>query len=176
MKLVLVCHGVTASMRRGGFPAADEPVEEAVTPRRVASVATGPALAPRQTAAMLHPAPVVVAALRDIDHGSWAGRSFADVQADAPAALADWLARPWQGTPDGEDFRAVCMRVAAWIEADTIPDVVVTHPMVIRAMLTVTIGLSAEAAMRVDIVPLSTVVLSRHRGWRLQRLGGTLDD
>jgi broad specificity phosphatase PhoE len=179
MKVVLLCHGVTASMRSGGFPAVDEPVEAPLLLARYDRVSTSPYLAARQTAAMLGGEPVLVDALRDIDHGRWTGRSFADVHAGAPGALADWLARPWLGTPDGEDFAAVCARVGHWIgdlDDAALPRIVVTHPMVIRAILAVTIGIAAEPAMRIDIAPLSTVVLSRHRGWRLQQLGGRLPD
>ncbi len=190
MKVVLLCHGVTASMRSGGFPATDEPVEGvarplgrfdrvAVSPARAARDTGSMLCAARGTGAMLCAAPVVVEALRDIDHGRWTGRSFADVHADAPEALADWLARPWQGTPGGEDFAAVCTRVEGWIAglADAaMPEIVVTHPMVIRAILAVTIGMAAEPVMRIDIAPLSRVVLSRHKGWRLQQIGGRLSD
>lgn len=180
VKLVLLCQGATESMRRGGFPAADEAVEgRATLDVGFDTVATSPYRAARQTAAMLHPAPEVVEALRDIDHGSWAGRSFAEVHADAPDAFAGWLARPWTGTPDGEEFASVCARVGDWIgnlDDAELPQVLVTHPMVIRAILAVTIGIADEAVMRIDIPPLSTAVLSRHRGWRLQRLGGRLSD
>ena len=175
MKLIALCHAATASMRSGGFPAADEPAEGRLEPRGFARIATSPHLAARQTAAMLGGDAVPDEALRDIDHGRWTGRSFAAVQADAPAALADWLARPWAGTPGGETFDAVCTRVGGWIDAGDLPEIVVTHPMVIRALLAVTVGIGAEAAMRIDVAPLSTVVLSRHRGWRLQQLGGRLD-
>lgn len=180
MKLVLLCHGVTASMRSGGFPGVGEPVEGRLDLGGTFDrVATSPQVAARQTAATLHPHPAAVEALRDIDHGSWAGQSFAEVHAKAPDAFADWLARPCEGTPDGEDIAAVRARVGSWLEAVTdaeMPDVAVTHPMVVRAILSATIGIAAEAAMRIDIAPLSAVVLSRHRGWRLQRLGGALHD
>ncbi|WP_158637989.1 histidine phosphatase family protein [Sphingomonas ginsenosidivorax] len=179
MKVVLLCHGVTASMRTGGFPAVDEPVEGAARPfGRFDRVAVSPARVAQDTAALLCAAPVVVAALRDIDHGRWTGRSFADVHADAPDALTDWLARPWLGTPEGEDFAAVCARVDGWIGglADAeLPEAVVTHPMVIRAILAVTIGIAVEPVMRINVAPLSSVVLSRHRGWRLQQIGGRLE-
>ena len=178
MKVVLLCHGVTASMRSGGFPAVDEPVEAPLPLARYDRVAASPYLAAQQTAAMLGGEPVLVDALRDIDHGRWTGRSFAAVHADAPDALADWLARPWLGTPEGEDFAAVCARVGGWIgglaDAD-LPEAVVTHPMVIRAILAVTIGIAVEPVMRIDIAPLSSVVLSRHRGWRLQQVGRRLE-
>ncbi len=175
MKLIALCHAATASMRSGGFPAVGEPAEGRLDPRGFARIATSPYLAARQTAAMLGGNAVPVEALRDIDHGRWTGLSFASVHAGAPAALADWLAQPWAGTPDGETFDAVCARVGGWMDAGELPEIVVTHPMVIRALLAVTVGIGAEAAMRIDVAPLSTVVLSRHRGWRLQQLGGRLD-
>lgn len=184
MKLTLLCHGMTASMRAGGFPALDEPLDVGAGLRlrplvegMFDQVFVSPGRAARQTAHALGADAIAVDTLRDIDHGSWAGRSFADVHAAAPAAFAGWLARPWDGTPDGETFADLSSRANEWMEslADSGQSTaVVTHPMVVRALLALAIGLPVEVTMGIDIAPLTAGVLSHHRGWRLQRLGERL--
>lgn len=184
MNVILLCHSATASMRSGAFPSPDEPLDAGGERRlphwtgvTLDRIVCSPGLAARQTADALTDAPEVVLAVRDIDHGSWAGRAFADVHAENAAAFEAWLARPWDGAPDGETFADLCVRVDAWFEgvgAWTGTLAVVTHPMVVRGFLAVTIGLQPEALMRIDVAPLTAVTLSHHRGWRLQRLGETL--
>jgi broad specificity phosphatase PhoE len=184
VKLTLLCLGATASMRRGGFPPIDEPLDagaerllQSRLGHRFDRIFTSPALAARQTATALGVEAVAVDALRDMDHGSWAGRYFADVHAEEPDSFERWLARPWKGTPDGETFAQLSIRTAKWIDGvqgGSGSALVVTHPMVIRALLGAAIGIAVEAAMRIDIAPLTAATLSHHRGWRLQGLGASL--
>lgn len=174
-------------MRTGGFPTRTERLDASAERRlrkrsdmRFDRVLSSPDPAARQTAEALADEPEIVEALHDMDHGAWADRLFADVHAEKAAAFEAWLAQPWKGTPDGESFIDVRARVSAWIDCVIETDetlAIVTHPMVVRGFLACTIGLPADAVMRIDIAPLTATTLSRHRRvWRLQRLGETFFD
>lgn len=111
--------------------------------------------------------------LDDIDHGEWAGRSFAEVEASSPDALFRWLADPANGAPGGETMADLVARAGSLLEeaaAEGGTWLAVSHAMTIRAMLVRAIGLSAEAAFAIDIAPLSATVLSFNGRWRLQEL------
>lgn len=182
-RLSVVCAGATAMSRIGGFAAPDAPLDAAgaaaAERRRRADTASavvmaGPENAAQQTARAIGRKAAVVPALADMDWGAWSGASFAAVQARAPGRLSAWLAAPVRGTPGGEDFAAVQARVAPWLDDVARGEraaVAVTCPMVIRAILTIAIAMPPEVALRIDIAPLSTSVLSFDRGWRWQELG-----
>lgn len=166
-------------MRTGGFPARDEALDDGglktvvAHRRRAALWLTSPTLAARQTAEALGVAAEVDEALRDIAHGDWEGLSFAAVQAADPAGLAAWLADPGRGAPGGEGLDEVRARLADWLARQAqnpSPVVAVTHPMVIRAGLAEALDLPSAAVLRIDIAPLSEVVLSFNRLWRLQAI------
>lgn len=181
--LTLICHAATRSMREGGFPARDEPLDEgglrkAAAARIGAAGARGVAFASdacaaRQTAEALGLAPVVDAALRDIDHGRWAGLGFAEAHADDPERFAAWIADPAAGAPGGETLQQVVARADAWLrrhEGEGQPLFAVTHPMVVRAMLAAALDSPPAVVLRIDIAPLATVNLSHNRIWRLQAI------
>lgn len=162
-------------MRAGGFPAPDEPLDAAGAQAAAAlralagEVLTSPAPAARQTAEALGGG-AVDEALRDIHHGAWTGRRFAEI---APAELAGWIADPAAGAPGGEPLEAVVERIRPWLEARSAASeavIAVTHPMVIRAALAGALDLPAPAVMRIDIAPLSQARLSFNGVWRLQAL------
>lgn len=51
--------------------------------------------------------------LREIDMGSWCGRSYSDVEDEAgPIVIEDHLLRP---APDGEDYPMIATRLRRWI-------------------------------------------------------------
>lgn len=166
-------------MRVGGFATHDEGLDagglEKAAARRLQAAAwlTSPALAARQTADALGVSAVVDAALRDIDHGAWAGMTFEQVQAADPAGLAAWLADPARGAPGGEGLAEVRARLADWLQIRaqaSSPVVAVTHPMVVRAAIAEALHLPSAAALRIDIAPLSATTLSFNRAWRLQAI------
>jgi broad specificity phosphatase PhoE len=166
-------------MREGGFPAPGEAVDEGgsrataglrlprPTPR---TIVTSPMAAAQQTADLLGVAAQVEPALRDIDHGDWAGRSFADIHTRDPGAFARWLADPAPGAPGGETMAVLLSRVGVWMDGIDGDVLAITHPMVIRAAIGVALDLPQQALLRIDIAPLSSVTLSFNRGWRLQTL------
>lgn len=183
LRLTFLCHGATRSMRAGGFPAPDEPLDKGAR-RKLADarpalgtydrIFASPAPAAGQTAAAAGVTPVTDDRLRDIGLGSWAGLGFEQVQTRDPAAFAAWLARPEEGVPGGESMAQVRGRVAEWLAqqaGSSSAILAITHPMVVRAALGHCLELPPASVMRFDIAPLSRVVLSHNRVWRLQTLG-----
>lgn len=92
--------------------------------------------------------------LREIDMGSWCGRSYDAVEAEVgPIRLPGHLLQP---APDGEDYRAIAARLQRWREgpgAAAGDHVVVMHGIssrVLRGMMT---GLPAHPVFGVGIAP-----------------------
>ncbi|MFV0623335.1 histidine phosphatase family protein [Sphingomonas sp. ac-8] len=179
-RLTLLCAGATASARRGGFPRSDERLDAggrakiAALELEIAGQAwTSPARAAVETAALLGLAAEQEAALRDLDHGAWAGRSLEDLHAQDPDALIAWLAAPERGAPGGERLESVAARMSAWmaqVAAADRPVLAITHAAVIRAAIASALGVPVAATLRIDVAPLSRTVLSFHGQWRLQEL------
>jgi broad specificity phosphatase PhoE len=177
--LTLLCHATTASMRVGAFGRADESVDEGgikrIVPGSVAAARwlSSPALAARQTAEALGVAAQVDEALRDLDPGDWAGRSFADLMASEPDAFAAWIGDPARGAPGGERLADAQRRIGPWLQLQAqaeAPVAAITHPMVIRAVLASALDLPPPAVLRIDVAPLARAVLSFHGVWRLKAL------
>ncbi|HEX7751414.1 MAG TPA: histidine phosphatase family protein [Novosphingobium sp.] len=178
--LILLCAGATASSRAGGFAAPGEPLDaggrRAAEARRVADrfhgrTLTGPAVSARETAAAMGLSASVEPALAEIDHGAWTGRSFAEIHAEAPEALATWIADPTAGAPGGERMADVAVRAGAWLAAlPAEPLCAITHPMTIRCLLADALGLPLPATLGIDLAPLAQVRLSFHGRWRLQAI------
>jgi len=181
-RLILLCAGATASMRVGGFAAADEPLDNGgqakAAQRRLdgpapARVFAAPTRAAAETAAAMEIATETIAALADADAGAWAGRSLADLHAAEPARLMQWLADPAAGTPGGETMAALTARVGAWLDdqarMDT-PILAIAPAGPIRAAIAYALSVPPAATLRIDVAPLSATTLSFNRTWRLQEL------
>jgi len=182
-RLVFLCHAATRSMREGGFPDPEEPLDEGgqhkaqilglrPTPEVVFAA---PTLVARQTAQALELGALVEPALADIDHGAWRGRSLVEVQASEPEALMGWIRNPALGAPGGETFASVLSRVSDWMEAQAASErriLAITHQAVMRAALAHVLDIPSAAAFRIDIAPLSRLTLSFNRQWRFQGLAG----
>jgi broad specificity phosphatase PhoE len=178
-RLTLICHAATRATHTAAFPL-DEPAELvslakvsrlAVTPDRVL---TSPALRARQTAEALGLDAEIDEALRDIDLGSWAGRTLGDIQAAEPEVVALWIADPEAAPHGGESVAGLLRRVAPWLEAQRASRVVaVTHASVIRAAIVLAIDAGAAAFWRIDVAPLCRVELRGDgRRWTLRSIGG----
>lgn len=184
MRLTFLCAAATASSRIGGFPTADEPLDEGG--RRKAAglrlrapsaspILTSPSRSARETVEARGLAARIEPRLADQDFGGWAGRSLADVQRDAPDQLAAWIADPTAAPPAGETMAALVDRVGSWLAeqaADGPATLVVSHASVMRAALVHTLAIPAASALRIDIAPLATLTLSYRSVWRLQELRG----
>ena len=177
-RLHLICAAATASTAAIAF-AADEPLD----PRGRDSLArlTGrlpscdvvlrsPARCAAETAEGLGLDAKPEPALRDCDFGRWAGRSLAEVQAQAPETVAEWLQNPRAAPHGGESF----MDVGAWMEGLLAVDgaiLAVTHALVIRAAIAHALGAGPGAFRRIDVAPLTRVRLSGvGRRWTLAAL------
>ena len=181
-RLHLLCAASTSSVSSIAF-AADEPLDArgraslARLTGRLPScqlVLRGPALRAAQTAEGLALDAGVEAMLRDCDFGRWAGRSLAQIQAEEPEAVADWLQNPRAAPHGGESFADVMTRVGGWMDgllAVNRSVLAVTHPTVIRAAIAYTVGTGPEAFRHIDVAPLTRTTLSGGGGrWTLTGL------
>jgi broad specificity phosphatase PhoE len=185
-RLILIAHGSTAALRGSFFPA-DEPLDEhgnasaAALAGRLPSAdrwLTSPELRTRQTAEALGLSADVEAVLRDCDYGSWSGKSFKDVCAREPEAVAAWLRAPEAMPHGGESVLGLMHRVAGWLigeQARRQRSIVVTHTTIIRAAIVQAIGALPQSFWRIDIAPLSITRLSGDGSrWNLTSSGCTL--
>jgi broad specificity phosphatase PhoE len=178
-RLKLLCHASTSAVRTSTFPA-DEPLDDhgrqklAAFPdslRHNDRCFTSPALRARQTAEALGLAAMVDLALRDCDYGQWTGRTFEEVQAQEPQAMADWIGNPDATPHGGESIAALITRVSSWLDAQSATPgsvVAVTHASVMRAAIVCALKAPPRSFWHIDIAPLSLVRLSGHGGrWTL---------
>ncbi len=124
-------------------------------------VETSPRLRTRQTAEILGAALGLavesVAALDEIDFGAWAGRRFAELEADP--AWRQWnAARATAPSPGGETMAGAVARAAGHLdrlgrEGGTV--LCVSHCDVIRGLVAHYLGLGLDNILRFDIDPAS---------------------
>ena len=175
-RVLLVAHALTPSLRHHVFGGDDEPDQAAlagcpVDATAAAAVLAGPARAAVRTAEAFGATPVVEAALRDCDYGTWTGRRFAEVLAEQPAAVEEWLSDPRSSPHGGESVEQLVGRVGGWLRtqaggAGTV--VAVTHPAVVRAAVILVLDAPLDAFRRIDVRPLTTVRLGEQDGrWTL---------
>lgn len=180
ISLTLLCAGATPMSRAGGFAAPTEGLDPAGR-EKAARLRLGtfdqswssPALAARETLSAIGSTAITTTHLADIDHGTWGGRTFAEIEAATPGPLYQWLANPAAGAPDGESLADVVCRIAIWLDQIATRDgscLAVTHPMTVRAALIHAIAMPDNTACAIDIAPLSATTLSFNRRWRLQEL------
>jgi broad specificity phosphatase PhoE len=182
VRLTLVCHAATSAVRAAAFPL-DEPLEPqgeakamALAPaiRGVDTALTSPALRARQTASALGLGATVDPALRDIDLGRWAGRTFDDVQGAEPGAVGLWTGQADAAPHGGESVPDLLRRVIPWFDGlgrQTGRIVAVTHPAVIRAAVMLAIDAGPNAFWRIDIAPLCRVTLAGNGArWTLRSI------
>jgi broad specificity phosphatase PhoE len=186
VRLVLVAHAATAATRDARFPG-DEPLDErgahaaakaGGSLRRVGAAYGGPEKRCGQTAAALGLDAVADPALRDLDLGTWRGRTLAELAADHPAGLRAWLSDPGAAPHGGESVAALVTRVAGWLNGlsgAATRVAAVTHPAIIRAAVLHALGAPAECFWRLDAAPLSQTWLT-HDGarWQLRETGHPL--
>ena len=182
LRITWLAHGATSATRRVSFPE-DEPLEEKA--REAAArlrdsipgadrVVIAPERRARETAAALGLSGTSDPLLGDCDHGRWAGRTLAELQAEEPQALAAWLEDPDAAPHGGESVADVIRRIARWSDSPERGDgriLAVTHPTVIRAALIHAMEAPVSSFWRIDVAPLSRLILSRHGiHWRVQAL------
>jgi broad specificity phosphatase PhoE len=184
-RLLLIVHAGTAATRAARFPL-DEGLDDRGQADAVAAAASldgrarlvcGNALRCRQTAAALQggppPAPDALdGRLDDWELGSWAGRTLAEVGAQDPAGTAAWLEDPDAAPHGGESLTELLHRVGSYLtNAAGHPGhhVAVTHASIVRGAVVHVLGAGPAGFWRVDVVPLTRVLLSAHAGrWNLR--------
>jgi broad specificity phosphatase PhoE len=182
-RLTLISHAATAAVRAAAFPR-DESIEAAGRSealaladrfRTVSTAWVSPGARTVETAAALGLDATIDAALSDLDFGRWAGRTFSDVEAAEPEAMAQWLAEPAAAPHGGESLGVLMARIAKWLDfaAEQRGRIAaVTHPAVIRAAIVIAIEAGPAAFWRIDIAPLTLVELrSNGRRWTLRSIG-----
>jgi broad specificity phosphatase PhoE len=181
--LTLICHASTRAVRDAAFPM-DEPLdpqglakatELAAEIRRVDTAWTSPALRTRQTATALGLKAGIDPALRDIDYGTWSGRSLADIETATPEAIAAWAADCSAAPHGGESIIDLLQRIVPWFETVGRADgrvVAVTHAAVIRAAIVIALDAKPISFWRIDVAPLCRVRLRGNSGrWTLLSIG-----
>ncbi|MFF7706619.1 histidine phosphatase family protein [Pseudomonas sp. NPDC007930] len=172
-RLLLLCHGPTASQREGRLArAADLPLGTAPpTWRAAGTLLCAPEPRAQASAAGLGQAEQCEA-LRDVNLGEWAGRRLSTLEQHQPAALGQWLVEPAFTPPGGESLLQLGERLGAWL-ATLGPGsyTAVTHPAVIRALLISALALPPACFNRLDVAPWAALQLSRHGHWRLRLEG-----
>lgn len=188
VRLTLLCAAAAAGRE---FRFADMPLDERAVRHARAAAATLPSAgtlytAPsqrcRQTAAALGWNATVEAALRDLDMGSWHGRTLDDIAASDTAALTTWMSDPDEAPHGGESVADVCRRVADWLTAlpaETGRVAAVVEQAVARAAVVCAMSAPYTSFWRVDVPPLTTVQLTGRAGrWNLRTgpVGTSSDD
>jgi broad specificity phosphatase PhoE len=182
-RLTFICHGATAATRGAVFPA-DEPLEAESLARAAglaaavserAAAFTSPMLRARQTAQAAGLTAQIADDLRDIDMGTWVGRTLDEVETADPAGLGAWLGDPQAAPHGGETLTALLARVGSWL--DGLGDrggyvAAITHPAVIRAAILHALGAPAAGFWHLDVAPLSLVRMNGDgRRWTLRAMG-----
>ena len=101
----------------------------------------------------------------EIAFGKWDGLTFEDVKAQYPKEAQEWLCSTSFAPPGGESYDQVGERIDPAIDAlvAAYPEkriCVVTHNVVIRQIVRLTLSAPSHAAFHVDIDPCSITTLS----------------
>ena len=132
----------------------------------------GPELACAETTTALGGNAEVIDALRGCDFGSWTGRSLAELGAEDPDGVRQWLNDAQARPHGGESLAQLVSRVGATIDQSKWPDgrsVVVVAPLVVRAIIAHVLHAPPAVIFRIDVSPLSKVAVSGGAEvWRLR--------
>lgn len=183
VRLTMIASGATPGMRKGCFPKDEAPEPRAferagalaASLRRADRVWTSPALAARRTAEALGLDATVEPLLAEQDFARWAGKSFEEVQAAEPEAMAAWFADPDAAPHGGESLAAAARRGAALMErlaGESGHTIALTHAVPIRAAVVHVLGAPLSSVWKIDIEPLSlTEFRGDGRRWVLHASG-----
>ena len=167
---------MTDATSAGRFPA-DEPLSslgvrqlsEMAGQFRADVAVCGSELRVRQTAQGLGLRATVEPRLSDLDAGSWRGALLDDIDA---ADIHLWLTDVTAAPPGGESVADLLARIGDWMRSLTEGParvVAVTHPSVVRAAILVALHAQPSSFWRIDVAPMSRVVLHhRGAGWTLR--------
>jgi broad specificity phosphatase PhoE len=115
-------------------------------------------------------APVILPDLQEIDFGEWDGRTAADIMAESPELLRNWLLYPSRfRVPGGESLPEVLERVTRGVNsilaAHTPEDdiMLVTHGGPIRLAVCIALGMEMDRMLRLE-VDLASITLIKFFG------------
>jgi len=181
-RITLIAHGTTKAIRRASFPL-DEPLEDTEVAKlralgwiapRASHVQTGPEQRTRQTAAALGLEATATVDLKDVDYGSWRGKSLEEIHAQDATGLGEWLADVDAAPHGGESIADLLSRTDRWMgqRTNSSHTLAVTHSAFIRAAIVLALCAPASSFWRIEIAPLSITDLrwSSH-GWKLRSAG-----
>ncbi|ANL73502.1 phosphoglycerate mutase family protein [Rhizobium phaseoli] len=178
-RLTWICHGATAASRKALFPleeplegkAAEEAGRMAALPR-ADRIVTSPALRARQTAEALRLRAAIEPSLRDCDHGRWAGKSIAAIEAEEPENLIVWMTEPEATAHGGESLAELRKRVAGWMDSQSGLGghvIAVSHAAVIRAAVAHVLQAPPSSFWLSDVEPLAILrMTSNGSRWSLR--------
>nr|WP_246638675.1 histidine phosphatase family protein [Rhizobium binae] len=178
-RLTWICHGATAASRKALFPL-DEPLDDRAAEEagrmaalpRADRIITSPALRARQTAEALRLQGETDQALRDCDHGRWAGRPITAIGAEEPDDLLAWMSDPEAAPHGGESFFALRRRVAGWMDEQSLLAghvIAISHAAVIRAAVAHVLQAPLSAFWLIDVEPLAVLrMTSNGQRWSLR--------
>lgn len=144
----------------------------ALSPREPAVRA--PSIRCSQTADALGLVAAAEPALRDLDLGTWCGRTLGEVAATDPDGFTAWLTDPDAAPHEGESVRQLCRRTAEWLNSaatDTGHAVAISEAAVVRAALIHALAVPARAFWHLAVPPLCAVSLTRRSGYWDVQLG-----
>ncbi|OFE16136.1 hypothetical protein BA895_20560 [Humibacillus sp. DSM 29435] len=125
----------------------------------------------------------VIDELAGPDAGRWRGCSVAQVAADDPRGLEQWLIDPFATPHGGESLAGLVERVGRVLDGPVASDAsrsaiwpeagatLVVTPLVARAAVVHALAARPASILHVDVAPSGSVRLARHGGrWRLSGL------
>jgi broad specificity phosphatase PhoE len=102
--------------------------------------------------------------LMELSFGTWEGKTWPEVQADAPQAASWREGDKWNFVPpDGESYAMLGERIAPWLNALDGDCVVVSHGGVARVLMSVLGGLATNRAAIADIWQGRVIVFENGR-------------
>ncbi|WP_329280937.1 histidine phosphatase family protein [Streptomyces sp. NBC_01451] len=185
-RVMLISPAISAALREARF---DDGCPLDASGLRLARAAAGtlppvsrvwvsPTARCRETARALGLDAAAVPGPGGLDVGRWRGATLAEVAEKEPEALAQWLADPRSAPHGGEPVRALCDRVARWLDETaaqaTGRTVAVVEPEVVRAATVRVLGAPGSAFWRIDVPPLTATELTGRAGRWNVRVGGQL--
>lgn len=182
-RLTLIARGRTAAAKLSAF-SSDEPLlageagaaaRIAATLRRVDRLLSAPEQSARETAAAVGIPPVLDPVFRDLDYGRWQGRTLDEIAASEPDALGEWIKDAHAAPHGGERIADLFERVSHWMMENRSAGghtVAVTHPVVIKAAVLLSLDAPASSLWKLDVELLTVTDLrSDGRRWVLRSLG-----
>ncbi|MFE5191905.1 histidine phosphatase family protein [Streptomyces sp. NPDC056628] len=111
-------------------------------------------------------------ALRDMDMGTWQGRTLDEVAAGDGTGLALWMSDPEAAPHGGESVAQLCRRVSAWLDGlseGTGRVLAVVEQAVARAALLHAADAPQQSFWRIDVPPLAAFQITGRSGrWNLR--------